>query len=197
MDKNFKKEVRSNWLFRFMHNFHYPKITLLIILVFASYLIFRNLLVQSFLSNLQGLSYLGIFLAGMLFAFGFTAPFAVGFFITLNPSNMLLAGILGGLGALFSDFLIFKFIRFTFLDEFYRLEHTKIIKETTYFIENHLGHRISVYLMYVFAGFLIASPLPDEAGVIMLAGVTKINPVIFAILIFILNSIGITLILII
>jgi uncharacterized membrane protein YdjX (TVP38/TMEM64 family) len=45
--------------------------------------------------------------------------------------------------------------------------------------------------MYAFAGILIASPLPDEAGVIMLAGLTKIKTWALAIISIILNTIGI------
>lgn len=190
----FEKKL-AHRLFRFMHNFHYPKITFLIILIFLAYYIFKNPIIHNFLSSLHGLSYLGIFLAGMLFAFGFTAPFAVGFFIVINPENIFLAGILGGFGALISDLIIFKFIRFSFTEEFKRLEHTKIIKKISNLIEHSLGHKLSAYLMYIFAGLIIASPLPDEAGVIILAGVTKIKPIIFAILSFILNSLGIMIIL--
>ena len=49
--------------------------------------------------------------------------------------------------------------------------------------------------MYAFVGILIASPLPDEIGVIMLAGLTKINFKILAIISFILNTLGILIIL--
>lgn len=187
----------NNGLFNWLYRFKYPKIILLITFIALAYFIFKNPVVYGFLSNLRGLSYLGVLIAGMLFAFGFTAPFAVGFFIALNPSNIFIAGILGGLGALISDFLIFKFIKLSFEKEFRKLRNTKLIKETDYLFENVVGHKIKIYLMYVFAGFLIASPLPDEAGVTILAGLTKIKPEIFALLSIILNTTGIILILLI
>jgi uncharacterized membrane protein YdjX (TVP38/TMEM64 family) len=179
-----------------LFKFQYPKTAILIISIFLAYIIFSNSNVGSFISNLGDLSYLGDFIAGMLFAFGFTAPFSVGYFITASHSSILLAGLLGGLGALLSDILIFKLIRFSFMDEFKRLEHTKIIKEISKIIEKSLGKRIKIYLLYAFAGILIASPLPDEAGVIMLAGLTKIKLNILAIISFILNTAGILIILI-
>ena len=176
-------------------NFKYPKLVGLIAAILLAYLLFRNPLVSGFISHLGSLSYFGVFIAGILFAFGFTAPFAAGFFITLNPSNILLAGVLGGFGAFISDMLILKFIRFSFGGEFRRLERTKMVKKVKYLIDTYLGHKIKLYLLYAFAGVAIASPLPDEAGVILLAGFTKIKIKILAMLSFILNTLGILILL--
>jgi len=174
-----------------LFKFKYPKIFCLVAAIVLAYLIFRNPSVSSFVSHLGNLSYIGVFIAGILFAFGFTAPFAAGFFITLNPHNILLVGIIGGIGALLSDLLIFSFIRVSFENEFNKLRKTKLIRSIDKTIEKSLGKKLKFYLMYVFAGFLIASPLPDEIGVIMLAGLIKIKIGILAVLSFILNTLGI------
>lgn len=178
-----------------LFKFKYPKIMLLIVMIVLSYLIFRNPSISNYLSHLGSLGYLGIFIGGILFAFGFTAPFSVGLFILLAPSNIWIAGIVGGFGALISDLLIFRFIKVSFESEFKRLRKTKAIRGMEYLIQRSVGERIKVYLMYTFAGILIASPLPDEIGVIMLAGLTKINFRVLAILSFILNTLGILIIL--
>ena len=178
-----------------LFKFKYPKIILLLITIVLSYLIFKNPLVSNYLAHLGNLGYFGVLLGGILFAFGFTAPFSVGLFISLNPSNIWLAGIIGGLGALIADLLIFKFIKFSFKDEFNRLKNTKTLKSIDFLIQRSLGTKIKLYLMYVFAGILIASPLPDEIGVIMLAGLTKINFKVLAILSFVLNTLGILIVL--
>lgn len=178
-----------------LFNFKYPKIIGLLIVIIFAYIIFRNPDVENFVSNLGALSYFGTFIAGMLFAFGFTAPFAAGFFITLTPGNILLAGVLGGFGAFISDMIILKLIRFSFEKEFRRLGKTKMAKEVRYLIDTYLGHKIKLYLLYAFAGIAIASPLPDEAGVILLAGFTKIKIKILAMLSFILNTLGILILL--
>jgi len=86
---------------------------------------------------------------------------------------------------------IFSFIRVSFEDEFNKLRKTKLIRSIGKVIEKSLGKKLKAYLMYIFAGFIIASPLPDEIGVIMLAGLTRINARILAVLSFILNTIGI------
>lgn len=178
-----------------LFRFKYPKILGIAIAIILAYFVFRNPVVENFVLNLGDLSYVGIFIAGMLFSFGFTSPFSTGFFIILNPSNILIAGIIGGVGAMVSDLLIFKFIRTSFADEFNRLKKEKISKRIESKIDKIAGNRMKIYLMYAFAGILIASPLPDEAGIIMLAGLTKIKTNILAIISFILNSVGILILL--
>jgi uncharacterized membrane protein YdjX (TVP38/TMEM64 family) len=168
---------------------------LLVLAIILAYILFRNPTIQDFISHLGTLNYLGIFIAGMLFAFGFTAPFSVGFFISLNPSNIWIAGIIGGLGALISDLIIFSTIKISFEDEFKRLRNSKIVVKLTRLIERNLTKKIKVYLMYAFAGILIASPLPDEAGITMLAGFTKIKVKALAVISYVLNTIGILVIL--
>ena len=180
-----------------LFKFRYPKITILLISIILSYIILRNPDVSSFIQNLGDMSYFGIFISGMIFAFGFTAPFAVGFFLTLNPQSIILAGIIGGAGALVADLIIFKFIRISFTDEFNQLERTKALRKVALLIEKKLKHKLTVYIMYALAGIMIASPLPDEAGIIMLAGLTKIKMHSLAILSFLLNTLGIIIILLI
>lgn len=171
--------------------FRYPKIALLIIAIVLAYFIFKNPGVNSFVSGLGSLGYLGVFIAGLLISFGFTTPFAVGFFIVLNPENILLAVFIASLGAVLGDLVIFNFVRVSFQDEFDRLENTKIFKEAGNLMEKELGHKLKIYLMYLFAEIVIASPLPDEAGITMLAGLTKIRQYVLGIMSFAMHFIGI------
>jgi len=147
------------------------------------------------INSLKEISYIGTFISGLLLSFGFSAPLAVGFFITLKPESILLTAIIGGLGALISDLFIFNVIKTSFKEEFERLEKTKIMKELSHSIKNHLSHKIRNYILYTFAGILIASPLPDEAGVTILAGLTHIKQKMLAIIAFILHATGILIIL--
>lgn len=177
-----------------LFNYDYPKLTGLIIAIALAYYLFNIPAVSNFVSGLNSLSYLGVFIAGMMFTFGFTSPFSAGFFIVLNPSTLsstIMLGLLGGFGAMIADLLIFKFIRFSFMGEFRKLEKTKILRAASNLIDRAFGQRIKTYLLYAFAGILIASPMPDEAGVIMLAGLTKIKPKTLALLSFTLNTAGI------
>jgi hypothetical protein len=180
---------------RWLSNLRYPKLLGLACTILLAYFIFSNAAVQGYVSHLNNWGYFGAFFAGILFTFGFTSPISAGMFLVLNPENIWLAGILGGFGAMLGDIFIFQFVRFSFMDEFKRLKKTKILRQTSSLIDNFLGPKIKVYLMYAFAGIIIASPLPDEAGVLILAGITKIKIGILAILGFILNTLGILLLL--
>jgi len=180
-----------------LFKFKYPKLLLLILLSVLAYHIFSNDAVQNYVANLDGLGYLGIFVAGMCFSFGFSTPFAIGFFVISQPDNILLAALIGGAGALVSDLFIFKLIRFSFMDEFKRLEKTDAIRTINKPLNSRWIHRIKIYLLYIFAGIVIASPLPDELGVSMLAGLSKIKTHVLAIISFIMNSFGIFLMLLI
>ena len=174
-----------------LFKFRYPKIVLLIIAIILAYYIFSE---TSFPALLQGLNvskYLIIFIGGLLFSFGFTTPFAIGIFLTTNPENIFLASIIGGLGALASDMVIFNIIKLSFMDEFNRLEHTKPIKKMSSLIKTKINEKIRVYLLYTCAGLIIASPLPDELGITMLAGLTAIKLSTLAKISFTMNALGI------
>jgi uncharacterized membrane protein YdjX (TVP38/TMEM64 family) len=165
----------------------YSKIAVFIAAIILAYIIFSNSSIGNFISNLGGLGYAGAFIAGIFYTLGFTSPFSAGFFIDLNPANIWVMGILGGIGALIGDMLIFGFARMYFKDEFKKLGKEKIFKK--------LKIRLSNSIIYIVAAILIASPLPDEAGITLIAGLTKIRANIFAILGFILNTIGILILL--
>jgi hypothetical protein len=172
-------------------HFKYPKLAILAILAFFAYLLFDNPNVRGFVTSLGGLEYLGVFIAGMLFTFGFTTPFAVGFFVVLNPENPIITALVGGAGALLFDIVIFSFIRFSFIDEFNRIRRTPIIRGIRDGIKMRFGQKARLYLLYIFAGIIISSPLPDEAGILMLAGLTNIKLRTIIPISFIGNTLGI------
>ncbi len=176
---------------KFFAGYDYYKLTGLIICIILAYFLFNNPSIKDFISGLGSYGYLGIFIAGIFLALGFTSPFAAGFFIVLNPTNLWLAAIIGGLGAVAGDLMIFHSIRFSFMDEFERLENEKIMRAAKNLLDKTIGKRIELYLMYALAGIFIASPLPDEAGVTMLAGLTRIDTRHLATISFVLHAIGI------
>ena len=58
-------------------------------------------------------------------------------------------------------------------------------------IKINFSRRFRIYLLYAFAGLIIASPLPDEVGVMMLSGLTSINTKTMILISFLFNSLGI------
>lgn len=197
--KTYSEEIHEieSWFFHYLRKYHYPKLTLLGILIIITYFIFSNDVIQNFVMNLDGFGYLGIFIAGLMFSFGFTTPFAIGFFITYDASNVFLLALIGAIGASISDLFIYKFIKLSFMDEFERIEKLKIFREMDYLIEHHIRHKIRAYLLFIFAGLIISSPLPDEVGITLLAGFSHIKPKMLALLSFVFNFLGIVVMLLI
>lgn len=100
----------------------YPKLVLLTVSIFLAYALFQANFFEKIALTLNSHGYASMFLGGALFAFGFTAAFAVAMFIELsNTVNPLIGALIAGFGALISDFLIFRFIRLSFQDEFEKL----------------------------------------------------------------------------
>ena len=172
------------------HVSKYPKLLLLIITFLFAYLIFKERTYIPFHDFIISTGYTGTFLAGMFFAYGFTsAPAAAALLVITKDNNILLTGFIAGLGALVSDILIFKFLRSSFADEIKKLSKEKILHKFGSYIP------FKVYLLPVLAGFIIASPLPDEVGVYLLAASRNISFKVFTVLSYVFNTFGIFVIL--
>jgi uncharacterized membrane protein YdjX (TVP38/TMEM64 family) len=164
---------------------------LLIIFIVLAYIIFANPSVKNSLSAFKNLNYLGVFISGILMSWGFSAPFGFGVLVNLNPQNILLASLIGGAGGVIADLLIFRTMKWSFMNEFKQLEKTKAIKKIENVVKENKHVLIKHYSLYLFAGLAIATPLPDELGVSMLAGLTTIDQKKLAVISFLLHSIAI------
>lgn len=172
----------------------YPKLLLLSITFVIAYLLFYGNKYVPFHNFIMSSSYIGTFIAGMLFVYGFTAAPATAIFLILAQNqNIYSASLIGGFGALVGDLFIFNFIRYSLADEIKKLSKEKI----TAYINHKTPDLLKKYLMPVLAGFIIASPLPDEIGVSLLAASKTISTKTFSILSYLLNTIGIFIILLI
>jgi len=106
----------------------YPKFLLLFITFLIAYLLFYERTYPPFHDFIVALGYFGTFLAGALFAYGFTAaPATAVLLILAKEQNILLAGLIAGFGALISDLIIFNFIRYSFADEIEKLLEEKAV----------------------------------------------------------------------
>jgi hypothetical protein len=169
-------------------SFKYPKLFILIILILLAYYFFSRPFILEWIEVFNRLGYFGVFISGILTSLGFTTPFGIGLLVNIDSLNILFAAIIAGLGATVADLIIFKTIKFSFMDEFKKLEKTKAIREIEHIVKKDKHVLIRHYLMYIFAGIMIATPLPDELGISMLAGLTTIKPMKLALIGFILHS---------
>ena len=170
----------------------YPKFLLLLLTFLIAYILFYGRTYRPFNDFIISIGYFGTFLAGISFAYGFTAAPATAILLILaKEQNIFLAGFIGGLGALVGDLIIFNFIRHSFADEIKRLSKEKIVL----YINHKTPSLFKIYLIPVLAGFIIASPLPDEIGVSLLAASRTISIKIFSVISYMLNTAGIFVIL--
>lgn len=168
----------------------YKNLTLVFLGVVFAIILSRFEIFHSFLLNLGNYGYIGAFIAGILFVSTFTvATGAVILLVLAETLSPIEIGIIAGLGAVIGDFTIFRFIKDNLLEEvtplYNRLggTHLTAVFHTKYFS----------WTLPVIGTLVIASPLPDEIGV-SLMGIAKMKPYKFLLISFLLNAIGIFLV---
>jgi len=175
----------------FLRAFGYPKLLLLAATYALAIFMLDAQLIFHFLQPLQALGYFGVFLAGAFYSYEITAaPATVVLLFLAKGQNIAYAAIIGGFGALLSDLVIFYFIRTTMLEELRKLCRT----EVACFIEKEealIFGRFKKYVLYIFAAFLVASPLPTEIGVSIFATAKSLTPKRFIALAYLLHTGGI------
>jgi hypothetical protein len=152
--------------------------------------IVRYGLVQQLLAQTGDSVIAATFIAGIFFtSIATTAPaIAVLGELSLH-GNLWLTAILGGLGAIIGDSLLFLFVRDRVSDDIgYLLSRTG----TPRYIKLFKRHTFRWVLPFV-GGLIIASPLPDELGLALL-GMSKMSTTRFMLLSFAFNATGILLI---
>ncbi len=178
----------------------YPRLFLLACSFIAAYLLLHFGYFDIIEHKLNGHGYISVFLAGLLFSFGFTSPFGIAFFIEVAPHvHPLLAAPIGGFAAFLMDLCIFELMRFsTFHDELHRLRTTALFERLhTLLHHENISERVRLYLLWSMAGLVIASPLRDEIGVTLVSGITNVDTRKFGLLCFAMNTLGILVILLI
>lgn len=174
----------------------YPKLVLLISTFVIAAVFFSEARAYPQLNDfLVSLGYPGTFLAGMLYAYGFTsAPATAILLILASEQDLFVAGLIGGLGALLSDLIIFLFVRNIFTDEIERLRSRSV-----FFRQNDGDTKskniLKKYLLMAVGGFLIATPLPSEIGITLMASMKNLNAGRFLVIAYLLHTAGILMIL--
>jgi hypothetical protein len=166
----------------------YPKFTVLVLMFAVAYVLFSGRSFEPLHDTLVSLGYAGDFIDGIFYSYGLTgAPAAAVFMIIAKGQNIILAALLGGLGSLFSDLVLFNLIRHSFNDEI------ELLSKERFFINagKRIPRRLRRPVLTFIAFFIIASPLPDEIGVSMLACEKWVSEKVFTVLSFCLNTAGI------
>ncbi|MDP3710294.1 MAG: hypothetical protein Q8R29_01055 [bacterium] len=159
-------------------------------IIIAVILVKTNVLIK-ILTSTQELELLGSFIAGMFFTSIFTtAPAIVTLGEIARANSILPTAILGAMGAVVGDLIIFRFVRDRFLEHLMEIiKHQGAGKR----IKLLLKLKIFRWLTFLAGGLIIASPFPDELGISLL-GFSKMRTSWFIPLSFAFNFIGILLI---
>jgi len=180
------KKIISNGIEKY-RNWQFKNTFWTIIALVVFFLIAKEPSFENFISRLGAFGYIGAFIAGVFFVSIFTiAPAAVLLFDVARSLNPLYVAITAGAGTVLGDYLIFKFLKESVFDELGSLFSSKMRNS----ISKLFSTPYFAWLIPIFGAVVIASPLPDEAGVCLL-GLSKIKTWQFLILAFALNSIGI------
>ena len=140
---------------------------------------------KSLLTATKKSAIIGSFIAGIFVASGFTATPAIVVLAEIAQANSVFqTALIGGLGALFGDLIIFLFIKNKLSSSIIQAcekdaRFAKILKSKIY-----------KPAMIILGALLIATPLPDEFG-LALMGISRINTIRFLLLIFMLHTLGI------
>jgi uncharacterized membrane protein YdjX (TVP38/TMEM64 family) len=161
---------------------HY-KLVLIILVILITLEAYLTGSLEKFLLSLGNYEYLGAVFAGFFYTYGTTTAFSVAtFFILAKVLNPWILAILGALGSIVSEYIIYNFVS---------ERSGKIIKinNKKYKIPE-IKSKFVKKISPLIAGFIIASPLPDELAAVLL-GAEKYGSKKFILLTFIFNFIGI------
>lgn len=175
-----------DYLVKYYNHFRYRNTALLVISLLVLIAIIDTPPVNGFLMFLETFGYVGAFIAGILFVSTFTvAPAGVILFRLAHILDPVTIALIAGLGAVVGDYLIFHFFKDRVFEEikpvFMKLGGNNLSRlfTTPYFS----------WLAPVVGSIIIASPLPDEIG-IGLMGISKLTRWQFIGLSFVLNFVG-------
>ncbi|HZX12203.1 MAG TPA: hypothetical protein VFE88_01985 [Candidatus Nanoarchaeia archaeon] len=174
----------------FKHRLYkYQNIVLFFMSVLFAYVVLKSRFVLEVIEASGEFGYIGAGVAGLFFTYGITAPIATASLFLLGKTlDPLGVAAVGAFGAMLSDYVIFRFTRDMLVKEFGRLLKSNRIK--TYWVKKFARSKFGSYAIPMLAGFIIASPLPDELGAALFA-LVKIETKKFMVVSYVLNFLGI------
>ncbi len=132
--------------------------------------------------------FVSAFIAGLFFTSALTSPIGIAmFFILGETNNVLLLALIGALGSVLGDSLLLKYLGNSITEDIEIF--TGPLKKRVKFL-HFFKKRIFSLPLFLLATLIIASPLPDELGITLLASI-KIRPAYFLVFSYSVNFLGI------
>lgn len=150
-------------------------------------LLVRSGAIHTFAEGLGEFEWAGTVIAGMLFTSVFTTAPAIAILGELAQEHGVLSvALLGAIGAVVGDIVIFNVVRDRFAEDLkFLLQHRKRSRFTHIF-----RTRFFHSLLPFFGALIIASPLPDELGLALL-GLSGVRDRSFIFISYAMNALGI------
>ena len=160
---------------------------IVVVSILVAWALVESSVIDRFILSSDGFYVLNAFVAVLFFTSAFTTAPAIVFIAKLGHvySPYTLA-LVGGLGALIGDLIIFNFIKGHISEDVAYLFSKAKSKRMKHVFE----YRFVRWSMAFLGALIIASPLPDELG-LALMGLSKISPLRFALISYTFNTIGI------
>lgn len=180
------------WPFSNYQHWHYKNTTLLIVSAIVFLFLANTPFAKTFIAQIGEWGYVGAVITGIFFVMTFTAaPALIVLYYLAERLNPIELALLAGFGSVLGDFIIFNFLKDKVFEELEPII-TKISQRPFVHI---FKSPYFTWLTPVIGAIIIASPLPDELGVTLLSA-SKLKKWQFILLTFILNSVGLYLVII-
>lgn len=171
-------------------SWEYKNLTFLIVGLAVTGFLSQQPWFKDSLMHLGGLSYLGAFIAGMMFVSVFTVSIGILILVLLATQMPIIPlGIVASFGAVLGDMLIFKFIKDGLVEELKQVQENiedldvvqdglsnKRWKRFEKRFRHTLKTRYFNWVLPVMGIIVLTSPFPDEVGM-GLMGISKIKTV--------------------
>lgn len=133
---------------------------------------------------------LGSFIAGLFFTSVFTtAPAIVALGDIALANSIISTALIGAVGAVIGDLILFRFVRDRLAQDLVEVIKTKRHRRLSAILRNRMFRRFSMFL----GALVIASPLPDELGLMMM-GLPNMPMRYFILISYTMNALGIAII---
>lgn len=185
--KKHKHKRKKSGFSKYWHRFAFKHTFAAIVAIAIFVLLLDTAIVQNLLQEIVNLGYVGMLLTGVMFVSFFTAAPAVAILLAFADSyNPVVIALVAGCGAMFGDYIILRFAK----DKIGRELKPVVKKMKLIGFINQLHKKRYKPITATIGAIIIASPLPDEAGVALL-GLSHISTLQLLLLTFALNSGGI------
>jgi len=158
--------------------------------IFLAIYIVESGIIHTFIAATSGNILLASFVAGLFFTSVFTtAPSVVVLGKLAQQGSLLVVALAGAAGAVLGDYILYLFVRDRIAVDAKLFMSGPRLK----FVMRALKHSRLRFVLPVVGALIIASPLPDELGMLLL-GISSVKSRTFLLVSFSMNALGILLI---